>query len=111
MEPGFEIRLFGAAGLGLADRYSGRQGMFEFFAELYENSSTAPRWTLRRVRDAGDRLVVECDYAIRGEASGAEVLMTYATVFHRSPRGRIALWEVFWQDGWEKALEAAGLSG
>ena len=110
MEADLEISLHGAAGLGLSDHYSGRQGMRDFFAELYENSATTPRWTLKRVRDAGSCVVVETDYVMRGEASGAEVVMTYATAFHFSQRGRIANWDVFWQDGWESALEAAGLS-
>jgi hypothetical protein len=110
MEPDLEISLFGAAGLGLSDHYSGRQGMRDFFAELYANSATTPRWTLKRVRDAGSCVVGEFDYAMRGEVSGAEVVLTYAAVFYFSPRGRIARWDVFWQDGWKQALEAAGLS-
>ncbi len=89
MEPDPEISLFGAAGLGLSDHYSGRQGMRNFLAELYENSATAPRWTLKLVRDAGTCVVVEFDYTMRGEASGVEVVMTYAAVYYFSSRGRI----------------------
>jgi hypothetical protein len=111
MEPDLEISLHGAAGLGLSDHYSGHQGMRNFIAELYENSATTPRWTLKRMRDTGSCVVSEFDYTMRGEGSGAEVVLSYAAVFYFSPRGRIARWDVFWQDGWEKALEAAGLSG
>ena len=111
MEPDPEISLFGAAGLGLSDHYSGRQGMRNFFAELYENSATDtaldPEAGARRWEPA---LLSSSDYTMSGEASGVEVVMTYAAVYYFSSRGRIARWDVFWQDGWEKALETAGLS-
>jgi ketosteroid isomerase-like protein len=108
-EPDVEIFSFGAAGLGLAERYSGHQGWLDFVSDITENFAD-PRYTVNRVLDAGDRWVAEVEFLGQGQTSGATVGNNWGTVYLFSPRGKIQRQDVFWQDGWEQALEAAGLS-
>ena len=106
-----ENLLFGASGLGLAARYSGHQGWRDLIEDVYENFGE-PRFTVKGVLDGGDRLVVEVDFEGQGTGSGASVVLTWGTVYYYSPRGKISRQEYFWQqDGWNLAVEAAGLTG
>ena len=109
-EPDCEILLFGAGGLGLAEQYSGHQGWRDLLDDLYENFAE-PRFTVKRVLDAGDRWVAEVEFAAQGKASGVPVVRNSGTVYYFSPRGKVARQDYFWQqDGWKLALGAAGLS-
>ena len=104
-----EVFLFGAEGLGLDERYSGQRGWVDFIGDIFENFAE-PRFTVRRVRDGGDRLVVELELTARGKGSGVQLVKANSTVYYLSPRGKIARQDVFWQgDSWNVALEAAGL--
>jgi ketosteroid isomerase-like protein len=108
-EPDVEIFTSGAAGLGLAESYSGHQGWRDFFEDFFEDFPQ-PHFSINRVLDAGDRWVAEVVTQAQGKASGVEVENTWATVYYLSPRGRIRRQDVFFQGGWKLALEAAGLS-
>ena len=105
-----EVFLFGAEGLGLAERYTGERGWAEFIGDIFENFGE-PQFTTQRVRDCGDRVVAEIGLTASGKVSGVPVLRSVGTVYFLSPRGKIARQDVFWQhDSWSLALEAAGLS-
>jgi hypothetical protein len=109
-EPDCENVLFGAAGLGLAERYVGHQGWRELIGDVYENFGK-PDFTMKRVVDGGDRWVVEVDFVGQGKGSGAQVVLNWGTVYYLSPVGKISRQEYFWQQGgWDLALQAAGLS-
>ena len=109
-EPDCENLLFGAAGLGLAERYLGHQGWRDLIGDVYEIFGE-PHFTVKRVLDGGDRWVVEVDFVGHGRASGAQVVLNWGTVYFLSARGKISRQEYFWQqDGWNSALKAAGLS-
>ena len=108
-EPDVEIRLFGAAGLGFKNRYEGHQGWLDFVGDFYE-TFVEPRDTVKRVLDAGDRLVAEVEFQGQGKASGVGVGNTWSTVYYLSPRGKIRRQDIFFEGGWTLALEAAGLS-
>ena len=107
-EPDVDISLSGAAGLGLAEGYSGHQGWYDLISDLYE-SFAEPHYAVKRVLDGGDRLVLAFDFLGTGAASNAQVVLTVGTVMYLSPRGKVERQDLFWQDGWEHALEAAGL--
>jgi hypothetical protein len=105
-----EVVLYGAEGLGLAGRYLGERGWTEFIGDIVQTFGD-PRWTMQRVRDAGDRLVAEIGLSGTGKVSGAPVEETVATVYYFSSRGKIARQEVYWKpDGWKLALKAAELA-
>lgn len=104
-----EVFLIGATGVGLAESYSGSRGWTDFIADIFDNFGE-PRFTVRRVRDGGDRVVAEVALTATGKVSGAQVEETTTCVYHFSSSGKIARQEVFWQqDSWSKALDAAGL--
>jgi hypothetical protein len=107
-EPDVEIELHGAEGLGLKRHYSGHAGWYEFIGELYETFED-PRYSTSRLVDAGDRLVFQFEVMVRGRASSVETTLVAGNVAYMSERGRVRRQEVFWQAGWERALEAAGL--
>jgi hypothetical protein len=70
-------------------------------------------WAVRTVRVAGKRtVVVQLDLTAFGRVSGVEVSVTGAgSVYQLSPRGRIARQDFLIEEGgWQKALEAVGLS-
>ena len=108
-EPDVEILISGAAGLGLAESYSGHRGWRDFVSDFFEDFPQ-PHFTVNRVLDAGDRLVAEVKFQGQGKASGVGVGNTWGTVYYLSPRGKIRRQDIFFRDGWKLALEAAGLS-
>ena len=104
-----QVFLFGAEGLGLADRYSGAGGWTEFIGDVFENFGQ-PRFTVRRVLEGGDRVAAEIALTATGKVSGFPVEGVVGVVYYLSSRGKIARQDVFWQhDSWTLALEAAGL--
>jgi ketosteroid isomerase-like protein len=105
-----EVRVFGAAGVGFAERYSGESGWLDLFGDMFESFGD-PHFEVRRVLDGGDRVVAEVNLTTSGKASGAPVEGSTTNVYYLSPRGKIARQELFWlENSWERALEAAGLS-
>lgn len=109
-EPDAEVFLIGAPGVGLAESYSGRGGWTDFMADIFDNFGE-PTFSVRRVRDGGDRVAAELTLTAAGKVSGAQVERTTSSVYYFSGRGKIARQDVYWQpDGWNLALEAAGIS-
>jgi ketosteroid isomerase-like protein len=107
-EPDVVVSLSGATGLGLADRYEGHEGWRQFYSDFVE-SFTDPKYVVKRVLDAGDRLVFEFELHAKGKVSGAEGVLRVFTALRISPRGKIERQDVFWRGRWEDAMEAAGL--
>ena len=104
-----EVRVFGAAGVGLADSYSGQRGWLNYFSDLLE-SFDEPFFEARRIVDGGDRLVAEVAFSGSGKLSGAPFELATCHVYYLSRRGKITRQESFWVDGsWDEALQAAGL--
>ena len=110
-EPDSEIWLNGLSGVGLSDCYHGHEGVRAIYAE-FDEAFEDKRWTVRALADAGDRIGVRVDFAGNGRSSGAATtLPDSGTVIELSARGLIARQRWFVeQDGWDKALEAVGLS-
>ncbi len=92
--------------LGLADSYRGREGWRELLEAVAEELPDV-RWTPEHLIDLGDRLVLRAGMTGTGRASGAPTQQTWGSVFHVSPRGRVARQDVLWT--WEQALAAVGL--
>ena len=104
-----EVRVFGPAGIGLAESYSGDRGWLDLFSDMFESLGEA-RFAVGRVLDGGDRLVVEVALTASGRLSGAPVEGSTSNVYYLSSRGKVARQELFWLDNsWDAALEAAGL--
>ena len=108
-EPHVEISLSGAEALGLADHYHGHEGWRQFYADFVQ-SFTDLRYAVKRVLDAGDRVVFEFDVHGKGKVSGADVVLRVDTAVRLSARGKIERQDLFWQGTWEDAMEAAGLA-
>lgn len=105
-----EVFLFGAEGLGLAERYDGEGGWADFIGDIFENFSE-PRFTTQRVWDGGDRLVAAIGLTASGKVSDIPIDEAVGTVYYLSSRGKVARQDVFWQrDSWNLALESAGLN-
>jgi predicted ester cyclase len=69
-------------------------------------------WNIREIADGGDRIAIRADFAGYGRSSGAKTdLKDAGTAMKFSARGLVA-WQGWFneQGGWEKALEAVGLS-
>ncbi len=104
-----EVQIVGASGVGLAGSYSGRSGWTDFIDDIFENFG-ASHFTVRRVKDGGDRVVAELVLTATGKVSGAQVVETTTSVYYLSPRGKVVRQTVYWQqDSWNTALDAAGL--
>jgi hypothetical protein len=69
-------------------------------------------WTIDRLVDGGDRLGVKGDFVGYGRSSGVKTELTSGgTLMELSSRGKIARQEWFVeQNGWQRVLEAVGLS-
>ncbi len=105
-EPDVEIRFIGATGSGLAERYHGHEGFRALFADWKEGMDN-PHWTIERVVDRGERIVIRYGFSGRGAASGVETDATLGYVLSMSARGKVARQDMYWD--WSEALEAAGL--
>jgi hypothetical protein len=65
------------------------------------------RWTPEHLIDLGDRWVVRLGMSGSGRTSGVPTSQTWGSVYHLSPRGRIARQDIYWT--WDEALAASGL--
>ena len=110
-EPAAEIWMRSMAGVGMNDCYLGHHGFRTLYADLDEVFSDWS-WTPRQVRDGGDRLAIRADFVGYGRGSGVETTVRDGgTAVRFSARG-LVIWQEWFaeQEGWKKALEAAGLS-
>jgi ketosteroid isomerase-like protein len=110
-EPEVELWMRSMARVGVRDSYRGHEGVRALYADL-DDAFGDWRWTIRAVVDLGDRLAVQADFVGHGRSSGVETtLKNGGTAVRLSHQGRIVWQEWFVEnDGWTKALEAAGLS-
>ena len=110
-EPDAEVWMRSMSGVGMSDCYRGHDGIRTLYADLDEVFREW-RWSIRAIADGGDRIAVRADFVGYGRSSGVETAVNHGgTAVMLSDRGRVAWQEWFAeQDGWTKALEAAGLS-
>jgi hypothetical protein len=111
-EPDAEVWMTGMEAVLRRDCYRGPQEYRDLFVEL-EDAWRDWWWAVRTVRIAGKRtVVVQLDLTAFGRVSGIEVTVTNAgSVYQLSPRGRIARQDFLIEEGgWQKALEAVGLT-
>ena len=92
--------------LGMSDCYHGPAGWREMIDDV-RGPLPDVRWTPEHVIDLGDRWVARLGMRGTGRASGVQTNQTWGSVYHLSPRGRIARQEIYWT--WVEALAAAGL--
>ncbi len=111
-DPNVEVWMRGMSGVGGPDgRYRGHEGVRTIYAEIDEVFSEW-RWRISSVVDGGDRLAIRADFFGVGRGSGVETTLNDAgTAARLSARGS-ATWQEWFveENGWQKALEAAGLS-
>jgi ketosteroid isomerase-like protein len=110
-DPNVEVWMRGMPGVGIDGCYRGHAGVRALYAEI-DDVFSEWRWTIRSVVDGGDRLAVRADFFGIGCGRGVETTVKDGgTAFRLSARGT-ATWQEFFveQNGWQKALEAAGLS-
>ena len=110
-EPYAEVWTSGLDLLGINDCYRGADGVREYAAE-FDEVFREWGWTLRSVVDGGERLAIKYDLLGRGRKSAAETRVNGAGVAARMSKGGKIAWQHFFiqTDGWQKALEAVGLS-
>jgi hypothetical protein len=110
-EPDAEVWMNGMSGVGISDSYLGYEGIRTLYADLDEAFDDW-QWIIRGMVDAEDCIAVRGDFVGYGRSSGVKtVLSDGGTAVKFSPQGLI-FWQEWFveQDGWKKALEAAGLS-
>jgi hypothetical protein len=106
-EPDCEI--YPAAGfrtLGLAGCYRGVGG-WRALTDAIEEPLPDVRFVPERLIDLGDRCVLLLAMSGSGRTSGVRTHQTFGSVYHLSPRGRIARQDLYWT--WEETLTAAGI--
>jgi hypothetical protein len=77
-----------------------------------DDAFEAWRWTIRSLVEGGEGLAIRADFFGVGRGSGVETTMKDSgTAMRFSARSR-ATWQEWFveQNGWQKTLEAAGLS-
>ena len=92
---------------GLLDRYTGPDGLMDFFEAWIENWDQV-ELELTEVIDMGDVSIVFGWMHTRGGASGVATRQAYSAIFNYN-RSKITRGE--WFLTWEEGLEAAGLEG
>jgi ketosteroid isomerase-like protein len=110
-EPDTVVRMHGMLGVGVGDCFRGREGVRALYGEI-DDAFERWSWTIDQLVDSGDRLGVRGDFVGYGRRSGVKTeLISGGTVIELSSRGKIARQEWFVeQNGWQRTLEAAGLS-
>ena len=110
-EPDVEVWMRGMSGVGIGGCYRGHEGVRVLYADV-DGAFEAWSWTIRAVVDGGDRLAIRADFLGVGRGSGVSTtLVDSGTAMRLSERGAVSWQEWFVeQNGWQKALEAAGLS-
>ncbi len=106
-EPDCEIHpAAGFRSLGLADCYRGHAG-WRGVTDAVREVLPDVRYRPERLIDLGDRWVVLLQMSGTGRTSGVPTHRPWGSVYHLSPRGRIARQEMYLT--WEETLAAAGL--
>ena len=110
-EPDAVVWMHGMLGVGVGDCFRGRDGVRALYGEI-DDAFERWSWTLDRLVDGGDRLGVKGDFVGYGRSSGVKTELTSGgTLMELSSRGKIARQEWFVeQNGWQRVLEAMGLS-
>ena len=109
-EPDAEVWMRDMSGVGLSDCYRGHEGIRDLYADL-DDAFGDWWWTMRAVADGGEHMAVGADFVGYGRGSGVKTEVTAGgTAVRFSPRGLVAWQEWFVEDGWKRALAAAGLS-
>ncbi len=107
-DPHVVLTIDGGLGIGLRERYVGHEGWREWVEDVHENFDELA-WTPNQLR-VGDRVwAVEVTVAGRGKTSGAPVELGFGTVYHLSAAGLVERQDTFFSDGWNRALDSAGL--
>jgi hypothetical protein len=91
----------------LAERYEGHEGWIELNETLQDHLSDF-RWHPEMLVDLGDRWILRATLSGTGRTSRALTRQLIGTIYHLSPRGKIARQDAYWT--WTEALDAAGLS-
>ena len=84
-----------------------RQGGWERFARTWRQAWVADTIELERVEDLGDRLLVLLTSNATGQGSGVSVRMRFGHLVTLRDQQVASLVVI---EGWDRALEAAGLS-
>jgi ketosteroid isomerase-like protein len=110
-EPDTEVWMHGMDGVGVGGCFRGREGVRALYGEI-DSAFERWSWTIDRLVDADGRVAVRGDFVGFGRGSGVKTEVTSGgTVMELSSRGKIARQEWFVeQNGWQRVLEAAGLS-
>ena len=110
-EPDTEVWMHGMDGVGVGGCFRGREGVRALYGEI-DSAFERWSWTLDRLVDADGRVAVKGDFVGYGRGSGVKTeVPSGGTVMELSSRGKIARQEWFVeQNGWQRALEAAGLA-
>jgi hypothetical protein len=110
-EPDTVVGMHGMLGVGVGDCFRGREGVRTLYGEI-DDAFERWSWTIDRLVDGGDRLGVKGDFVGYGRSSGVKTELTSGgTLMELSSRGKIARQEWFVeQNGWQRVLEAMGLS-
>ena len=110
-DPDVEVWMRGMSGVGIGGCYRGHEGVRALYGDVDE-AFEEWRWDIRSIVDGGDRLAIRADFFGVGRGSGVETTVKDAgTAFRLSARGA-ATWQEWFveQNGWQEALDAAGLS-
>ena len=110
-EPDTEVWMHGMQGVGVGGCFRGREGVRALYGEI-DSAFEHWSWTIDRLVDADDRVAVRGRLRRLRRGSGVKIeLRSGGTVMELSSRGKIARQEWFVeQNGWQRALEAVGLS-
>jgi ketosteroid isomerase-like protein len=110
-DPDVEVWMRGMSGVGIGGCYRGHEGVRALYADVDE-AFEEWRWTIRSMVDGGDRLAIGADFFGVGRGSGVVTTVKGAGTAFRLSTGGTAIWQEWFveQNGWQKALEAAGLS-
>jgi ketosteroid isomerase-like protein len=100
----FELRPF-LGFLDVDEVYRGKEG-WERFADSWLEAWEAAPIEIERIEDLGERLLVLLTFNATGQGSGVSVPMKFGQLVTVRD-GRVASLVVI--EGWERALEAAGL--
>ena len=109
-EPDAEVWMMGMEAVGVDHCYRGHDGIRRLYADV-DDVFSEWRWIPREILDGGETIAVRTDFTGIGRGGGVSTdIEGGGTVIRLSPGGLASRQDWFVeQDGWEKALEAAGV--